>query len=716
MISLARRLLVVLLGVVLLLGPVGVGRAGLAAAEEADGADYAPPRLSFVDGEVSFWRPGAEDWAPAQVNTPLAPGDELHTGYRGNLEMQLGGQAFVRAWGDTHLGVTDQRPETLQLKVTAGHVALDLRRMEPGVTVEVDAPHGALVLDAPGYYRLDVGPQRTAFTLRRGARATLALADGAPLSVGAGEQVILDGATVQRAAAPAVDVWDTWNEARTAHLLAPAAAQYVASGVAGVSDLDRYGSWRTEPSYGAVWVPSGVPEGWAPYSTGRWVADPHYGWTWVDTAPWGWAPYHYGRWVHLRGHWAWAPGPIVARPVYAPALVAFFGSPGVSVAVATPFVSWVALGWGEPVVPWWRASRFHGRPWWGGWGGPRVVNNVIVQRTTVIDVHRITDYRNARIRRAMVGVREDSFGRRAVHEARLADADLRERRPIHGGLHVRPDRSSFVAADGRGVRPAEDTRTRPVVTRRQPERGERPDAPRAETPRREPGRPEPDRRPGERDRRVETPDGRAERERSGQPERPVVPGRRVDPERAAQPERPVAPGRRVEPQQPTQPERAAQPGREAEPVRRPQPERQAQPVRPAQPERPPQPETQTQPVRRPQPERPAQSERPTQPERQSQPVRPVQPERPTQPERQSQPVRPVQPERRTQPERQAQPVRPVQPERPTQPERQVQPARPVQPERPTQPERQVQPERPRPEQVAPRREAPRARHAAGGGA
>ena len=26
-----------------------------------------PPRLSFVDGEVSFWRPGAEDWAPAQI-------------------------------------------------------------------------------------------------------------------------------------------------------------------------------------------------------------------------------------------------------------------------------------------------------------------------------------------------------------------------------------------------------------------------------------------------------------------------------------------------------------------------------------------------------------------------------------------------------------------------------------------------------------------------
>src|SRR5437773_2064326 len=44
------------------------------------------PRRGFVEGQVSFWRPGAPDWAQAQVNTPLAPGDELSTGSPGNLE------------------------------------------------------------------------------------------------------------------------------------------------------------------------------------------------------------------------------------------------------------------------------------------------------------------------------------------------------------------------------------------------------------------------------------------------------------------------------------------------------------------------------------------------------------------------------------------------------------------------------------------------------
>jgi hypothetical protein len=586
-----RRLLVVLLALTVLAGPSSVR---LAAADE-EGGDYTPTRLSFVDGEVSFWRPGAQDWVPAQINTPLAPGDELHTGYRGNLELQVHDQAFVRAWGDTHVGLTDQRPAILQLKVTAGHLALDVRALEAGATVEVNAPHGALVLHGPGFYRVDVGPQRTAFTLRGGGRATLALASGAAVTLGAGEPVVVDGATVQRLAAPAPDVWDTWNEARTVQLLAPAGGRYVPSGVAGVADLDRHGTWRVEPSYGAVWVPAGVPAGWAPYSTGRWIADPHYGWTWLDTAPWGWAPYHYGRWVYLGGVWAWAPGPIVVRPVYAPALVAFFGSPGVSVAVTTPFVSWVALGWGEPVVPWWRSSRFHGRPWWGGWGGPRIVNNVVVRRTTVIDARRITDYRNARIHRALVGVREDSFGRRPVHEARLRDDDLRDRRPIHGGPHVRPDRASVVPIERRGVRPAEDTRTPPVVS--DPPRAATPrvPTPRAEVPRAEgrgdaprPGGPaygRDARGPGGLRRSPEptpaTPGTRAETPRADMPRvEPTRGGPRGEP-RADIPRAPGprADGPRVEPQRP-QPGRSLESARHADAPRGVPAERRVAPPRP----------------------------------------------------------------------------------------------------------------------------------------
>src|SRR5262249_19596961 len=67
-----------------------------AAAEGERSEGPTPPRVSFLDGEVSFWRPGAEDWAPAKVNMPLAPGDSLYTAEKANVELQLAPRAFVR--------------------------------------------------------------------------------------------------------------------------------------------------------------------------------------------------------------------------------------------------------------------------------------------------------------------------------------------------------------------------------------------------------------------------------------------------------------------------------------------------------------------------------------------------------------------------------------------------------------------------------------------
>jgi len=141
------------------------------------------------------------------------------------------------------------------------------------------------------------------------------------VSIATSEQVALAGGvapTVQTFVAPEQDVWDRWNYARTEALVDTVSARYVPQTVAGVDDLDQHGNWRVVPEYGSVWVPEGVATDWAPYTTGRWVWDPRFGWSWVDTASWGWAPYHYGRWVHLDRVWAWAPGPVVLRPVYAP--------------------------------------------------------------------------------------------------------------------------------------------------------------------------------------------------------------------------------------------------------------------------------------------------------------------------------------------------------------------------------------------------------------
>jgi Family of unknown function (DUF6600) len=418
-----------------------------------------PSRLSYAEGSVSFWRPGGSDWAPAQVNTPLATGDELYTGHDGNLEVQVGGRAFVRAWGDTQVGLTNQDANFMQLRVTAGHVALDLRGLDQGDSVEIDTPGAAFTIDQPGYYRVDVSPERTSFVTRREGRATITTSSGPGGVVQVNEAVYLDGGgNVQRAGAPEPDVWDRWNDTRTAALVVTTSpsARYVPPQMYGTAELDRYGAWRADPTYGQVWVPATVATGWVPYSTGRWIWDPRFGWTWLDTAPWGWAPYHYGRWVTIGGGWGWAPGPVVVRPVYAPALVAFFGVPGVSVTVGGPSVSWVALGWGEPLRPWWGRPAFVGRPYWAGWGGPRV--------------REVTVYRNVTVVNAVVSVRSDHFGRGLVRDGRVARPDISRLQPVHGRLDIKPEAVSFTPNAGRAARPPETPVGRTVVSQRAPTR------------------------------------------------------------------------------------------------------------------------------------------------------------------------------------------------------------------------------------------------------
>lgn len=188
----------------------------------------------------------------------------------------------------------------------------------------------------------------------------------------------------------------------------------------------------------------------------------------MDDAPWGWAPYHYGRWVFVNGFWGWAPGPIVARPVYAPALVACLGGVRISAGVG---VGWVALGWGEPVVPWWGPRGFVGTPWWGGWGGPRIVNRTVVNTTTVnvtnINVRNIT-YVNTQVHNAVIATSSEHLSGGGRDYTRPSLEEVRDWHPAEHGIEVRPSAANLVPGEGRGVRPPQEYLERPVVATRAP--------------------------------------------------------------------------------------------------------------------------------------------------------------------------------------------------------------------------------------------------------
>ena len=153
-----------------------------------------------------------------------------------------------------------------------------------------------------------------------------------------------------------VDGFDTWSADRDRRYERGGSTAYVSRHMVGYAELDEHGSWESYPDYGAVWFPAGVAPDWAPYSDGYWTSVGGWGLTWVDNAPWGYAPFHYGRWARVRGRWGWVPGGYVARPVWAPALVAWVGGPGwgLSVRHGAPVYGSVPLGWGDAYHPNWR--------------------------------------------------------------------------------------------------------------------------------------------------------------------------------------------------------------------------------------------------------------------------------------------------------------------------------------------------------------------------
>jgi len=319
-------------------------------------------RLQYISGPVSIQPGGVNDWVEAVVNRPLTTADRVWTDKAAKAELHLG-SAALRLNAETSMTLTNVSDEIVQVELDQGTLNLHIRHLFGGETYEIDTPNQAFTILKSGDYRFDVDPNAdtTSVTVWHGEGE--ATGQGPGVKVKSGQQVTLTGGTSlqhQMGSAPGPDGFDDWCRVRDDREDHAKSYQYVSADVVGADELDAYGTWRTVGAYGPVWVPAVAP-GWAPYHYGHWVWVEPWGWTWVDDAPWGYAPCHYGRWVFAGGFWGWAPGPmVVARPVYAPALVAWVGGPHFGVGLsfgAGGGVGWFALGFGEPYVPSYAVSR-----------------------------------------------------------------------------------------------------------------------------------------------------------------------------------------------------------------------------------------------------------------------------------------------------------------------------------------------------------------------
>lgn len=325
-----------------------------AQAQTDDGLPTRVGRVANVQGTLRHSPETGDVWSTIGLNYPVAQGDNLWTASDARAEVDYGGGEF-RLAGDTNVHVSRLDERQLALFVASGRLIVRVRSLEPGDSIRVDTAATQLALTRPGLYRVDVDAdaQRTKLAVREGEADMGSVSGIARVLPGQIATIATHDATADVRNGGGLDGFDTWSAERDRIYESPRANDYVSREMVGASDFDRYGEWQTYPEYGAVWFPTVDPE-WAPYRFGYWTWLTGFGYTWVDDAAWGYAPFHYGRWVHVGHRWGWCPGRFVARPAWAPALVAWYGSgPG---AGGAHRVGWLPLGWSDAYVPSWRCS------------------------------------------------------------------------------------------------------------------------------------------------------------------------------------------------------------------------------------------------------------------------------------------------------------------------------------------------------------------------
>jgi hypothetical protein len=399
--------------------------------QDPEDRNHGVARISLMNGDVSVRRGDSGDFVAGNVNAPLLAGDSVQTGpaSRAEVEFDVANRVRVSALSEVRMG--DLRAGVIQVQVARGTVSFT-QISDSQAQIEISTPSASLKPLGRGAYRISVLEDGTTqFTVRAGAGDVYTQAGSQRLQ--AGQMMMLRGnpndPEFQIVAAPGRDEWDQFNETRDRELARSTAYQHVSRDVPGAQDLDQYGRWSNDPTYGDVWVPNVAPD-WAPYQSGRWVWEDYYGWTWVSYDPWGWAPYHYGRWFRGPLGWAWVPGPIYARAFYRPALVGFFGF-GVGAGFGFGFgfanLGWVALAPFEIFHPW------YGRGFYGaGVTHVNVVNNVNIYNT----------YRNARVPNGAMSMSAQQFqSGQFARYAHPGAVQLQNAGSVRGQLPVAPGNS-----------------------------------------------------------------------------------------------------------------------------------------------------------------------------------------------------------------------------------------------------------------------------------
>ena len=450
---------------------------GILAAFAASGWAYADPpsrvaRLAATRGAVSFSPGGENDWVRASVNRPLITGDRLWADAASRAELQLGGTA-IRIGETTSVKLLSIDDRFAQLQLSQGSLNLRIWRLERGQTFEVDTPNLAYSIRRPGSYRIQVDADGTSTTVAVRSGEAEVYGEGRAFLIGQDQSFRFFGTGLRdydNLAIARPDDFDRWSAERDRRWERSVSARYVAPDLIGYEDLDEYGTWRAIAGYGNVWTPTRVAADWAPYRDGHWAWVAPWGWTWVDDTPWGFAPSHYGRWAHIDGAWGWVPGPITARPVYAPALVAFVGGSNFRLAVSSGnvgAVAWFALGPRDVYRPSYAVSPEY--------FSSINTSNTVINTTNITNVYNNTNvtkvvYVNQQVQGAVVAVPTAAFvqSRPVAKESVRVSQERAASTPVVALAPIAPVKASVIGVATPSAKPPEAVLVRPVLAKTAP--------------------------------------------------------------------------------------------------------------------------------------------------------------------------------------------------------------------------------------------------------
>ena len=296
-------------------------------------------------------------WNPATLNYPVTQGNAFWTEPNAQAVIEVSASRIAMAPG-TELDIATLTDTAFQATEPQGEVYLHVQAAAPDETYAVQTPRGLVTLAAPGRYGVVAGDTQnpTVVTVIEGSAQVEG--PGVSLDVGANQTASITGTdTFQGEVGPAQR--DAFLTAMLDRERPPqpqgVAPPPVVAAMPGGDDLARYGTWsadaRTTARSGIRrWRRTGCRIGTAAGPMSRPGAGP--GWTAT-------------RGASRRSTTAAGPRSADAgagfpasrcggyRPVYAPALVTFFGvgaavGVGIGAALAAGRIGWLPLGPREP--------------------------------------------------------------------------------------------------------------------------------------------------------------------------------------------------------------------------------------------------------------------------------------------------------------------------------------------------------------------------------